>query len=178
MHSSRPDCVFGDARLISSTSTTLAKIGPGRNSKRGLALVEDVGADDVGRQQVGGALHARELAVQRARQRAGQRGLADAGEVLDEDVALGDQRDDDVVQHVVAHLDRPADVLPKRAGDRGRRVDLGPATVPSCSAGSISACTLIPEMNARRKTMSKMARAMSAFVVFGTCLVARRRSPG
>src|SRR5262245_7958132 len=34
MHSSRPDCVFGEARLISSTSTTLAKIGPGRNSKR------------------------------------------------------------------------------------------------------------------------------------------------
>src|SRR5918912_1506754 len=34
MHSSNPDCVFGEARLISSTSTTLAKIGPGRNSKR------------------------------------------------------------------------------------------------------------------------------------------------
>src|SRR4051794_28984475 len=34
MHSSRPDCVFGDARLISSTSTTLANTGPGRNSKR------------------------------------------------------------------------------------------------------------------------------------------------
>src|SRR3954469_22564718 len=34
MHSSRPDWVFGDARLISSTSTMLAKIGPGRNSKR------------------------------------------------------------------------------------------------------------------------------------------------
>ena len=34
MHSSRPDCVLGDARLISSTITTLAKIGPGRNSKR------------------------------------------------------------------------------------------------------------------------------------------------
>src|SRR4051812_12165153 len=32
MHSSRPDCVFGEARLISSTSTTLAKTGPGRNS--------------------------------------------------------------------------------------------------------------------------------------------------
>ena len=32
MHSSRPDWVFGDARLISSTSTTFAKTGPGRNS--------------------------------------------------------------------------------------------------------------------------------------------------
>ena len=59
-----------------------------------LALVVDVGADDVGRQQVGRALHARELAVDRARERAGQRGLADARVVLDEDVALGEQRDD------------------------------------------------------------------------------------
>jgi hypothetical protein len=31
--SSSADCVFGIARLISSTSTTFAKIGPGRNSK-------------------------------------------------------------------------------------------------------------------------------------------------
>ena len=34
MHSSRPDCVFGEARFTSSTSTTFANTGPGRNSKR------------------------------------------------------------------------------------------------------------------------------------------------
>ncbi len=34
MHSSSPDCVLGEARLISSTSTTLANTGPGRNSNR------------------------------------------------------------------------------------------------------------------------------------------------
>ena len=34
MHSSRPDWVFGELRLISSTSTTLANTGPGWNSKR------------------------------------------------------------------------------------------------------------------------------------------------
>ena len=32
MHSSSADCVFGDARLISSPTTTLAKTPPGRNS--------------------------------------------------------------------------------------------------------------------------------------------------
>ncbi len=32
MLSSRADCVFGEARLISSPSTRLAKIGPGLNS--------------------------------------------------------------------------------------------------------------------------------------------------
>jgi hypothetical protein len=31
--SSSADCVFGIARLISSTSTTFANSGPGRNSK-------------------------------------------------------------------------------------------------------------------------------------------------
>src|SRR5579875_578936 len=31
MTSSRADCVFGDARLISSPSTMLANTGPGRN---------------------------------------------------------------------------------------------------------------------------------------------------
>ena len=31
--SNNADCVFGIARLISSTRTTFAKIGPGRNSK-------------------------------------------------------------------------------------------------------------------------------------------------
>src|SRR5690348_17460698 len=32
MHSSSADCVFGEARLISSTSRKFAKLGPGRNS--------------------------------------------------------------------------------------------------------------------------------------------------
>ncbi len=32
MHSSSADCVFGEARLISSTRSTFAKIGPGLNS--------------------------------------------------------------------------------------------------------------------------------------------------
>ena len=34
MHSSSPDCVFGEARLISSTRTTFANTGPGWKSKR------------------------------------------------------------------------------------------------------------------------------------------------
>ena len=33
MHSSSADCVFGEARLISSPSTMLANTAPGRNSK-------------------------------------------------------------------------------------------------------------------------------------------------
>ena len=37
MTSSRADCVLGEARLISSASTMLAKIGPGWKSKVDLA---------------------------------------------------------------------------------------------------------------------------------------------
>ena len=121
MHSSRPDCVLGLARLISSTSTMLAKIGPGPELEARLALVEDVRPDDVGGQQVGGALHARELQVHRARQRAGERRLADARQVLDQDVALGDEADEDVVEQVLAHLDRAADRRRRAAAPSRRR---------------------------------------------------------
>ena len=92
-----------------------------------LALVVDLGADDVGGQQVGRALHARELAVDRARQRARERGLADAGVVLDEDVALGEQRDGDVLEHVGANLDRPLDVSRDAVARRPPRCRSPPA---------------------------------------------------
>ena len=57
--SSSADCVFGIARLISSTSSTLANTGPGRNSNVARLLVEDRQARDVGRLEVGRALDAR-----------------------------------------------------------------------------------------------------------------------
>jgi hypothetical protein len=75
-----------------------------------LALVEDVRADDVGGQQVGGGLDAGVLGVHRAGERASQRGLADSGVVLDEDVPLGHQRDDHLAEHARGDLDGLADV--------------------------------------------------------------------
>jgi hypothetical protein len=42
MTSSSADCVFGEARLISSAMTMLAKIGPGWNSKPRLAWLKIV----------------------------------------------------------------------------------------------------------------------------------------
>jgi hypothetical protein len=76
-----------------------------------LALVVDVGADHVGGQQIGGALHARVLGVDRARQRPRQGGLADARVVLDQHVPLGQHRDQHVAQHALGGLDRPRDVV-------------------------------------------------------------------
>jgi hypothetical protein len=64
-------------------------------------------------------------AVDRARERAGERRLAHAGVVLDEDVPLGEQRDGDVLEHLILDLDGAADVLRDAPGDRDGRVDLG-----------------------------------------------------
>ena len=66
-----------------------------------VALVEDVRADHVRRQEVGGALDARVLGLERAGERPGERRLADAGMVLDQDVALGEKRDDQVAHDLV-----------------------------------------------------------------------------
>ena len=64
--SSNADCVRGVARLISSASRTLAKIGPGPKRGSRPALVEERDAGHVGRQQVGRELDASELAADRA----------------------------------------------------------------------------------------------------------------
>ena len=82
-----------------------------------LALVEDVRADDVGGEQVGRALDARELELQRARERASERGLADAGQVLEEDVALGGDADERLVEQLLADLDGAR----QRVGDAPRQ---------------------------------------------------------
>jgi hypothetical protein len=75
-----------------------------------LALVVDVGADDVGRQEIGRALHPRVVGVQGACQRPRERRLADPGVVLDEDVTLGKQRDQEIADHALVDLDRERDV--------------------------------------------------------------------
>src|SRR4029079_16363168 len=56
-------------------------------AERGAVAVEDRHADDVGRQQVGGELDALVVEPQQARARVAERRLADAGHVLDQQVA-------------------------------------------------------------------------------------------
>ena len=69
MTSSSADCVFGEARLISSASTIVANTGPWWNSKSLVALVVDRHAGDVARQQVGRELDAAVRALHRVRDR-------------------------------------------------------------------------------------------------------------
>ncbi len=111
MHSRSPDWVFGEVRLISSTRTTFAKTGPGWNSKRASRWLKTLVPTTSDGQKVGGALDAGVLGLERAGQRSSESGLADPWVVLDQDVPLGEERNDQVAHHIVGDLDRPADVF-------------------------------------------------------------------
>ena len=81
--SRRADWVFGDARLISSASNTLLNTGPAELEGVG-SSVPDAYSGDVGREEIGGELHATEAAVDAASQCFAQAGLADTRDVLDQ----------------------------------------------------------------------------------------------
>ena len=87
------------------------------------AAVPHADADDVGGQQVGRELDAAVLGVDRGGEGLGQGGLAHAGHVLDEEVALGDEADHGEGDDVVLALDDLADVVDdrRRRRRRGRR---------------------------------------------------------
>ena len=113
MHSSSADCVLGEARLISSPMTMLLNTGPGRNSnswlpvRKMLTPVRSLGS------RSGVNWMRPHVAVDAAGDRLGERRLADAGHVLDQQVALGQQDGErDVGQPWPARhdrLDRSAD---------------------------------------------------------------------
>ena len=117
MASRKLDWVRGVARLISSASTRLAKIGPGLKSKSLGALVEDLAAGDVAGQQVGRALHAHEAQAERGGQGAHQQRLGDAGHVVEQHVAFGEQRDEQQTHLLVLADD---DLLDRSGSHRAR----------------------------------------------------------
>ena len=86
--SSRALCTLAGARLISSASTMLAKIGPLRVWNSPSLRVVDQGADDVGGQQVGRELDSPEGSCTARRQGADGERLGQAGHALDEHVAV------------------------------------------------------------------------------------------
>ena len=63
----------------------------GQEAEIAAFAVEDRQADDVGRQHVAGELDARELQSHQTCERVRQRGLADAGQILDQQVAACQQ---------------------------------------------------------------------------------------
>ena len=125
MHSRRLAWVFGESRLISSARTTFASSRAGVELEPHVAFVEHVDAGDVGRQQVRRELDPCVVRVDRACEGVGQRGLADAGAVLDHDVAIGEQRDEAGLDHVLLAEDDRGDVGRDEAGEACHFFDLG-----------------------------------------------------
>ena len=66
---------------------------PGLELEAAVLRPPDLGAGEVGGQQVGRELHACEVGLQPRRQRADRGGLGQAGRALDQQVAIGEQRD-------------------------------------------------------------------------------------
>ena len=97
MPSSSADCAFGSARFTSSTTSTLAKIGPGLELELPRVRVPDREPGDVRRLEVGRALDPRHgRAVDRAGERPGEHRLRGPGHVLEQDVPLaGEGREDE-----------------------------------------------------------------------------------
>ena len=105
--SSSAACTLAGARLISSARMMFAKIGPFLTLNVLRLLVVDLRADHVGRQQVGRELDARERRVDDLGERAHRERLGEAGHALEQDVAAGEQADEQPLDHRVL-ADDPA----------------------------------------------------------------------
>ena len=79
--------------------------------------VEDVGADDVGRHQVGRALHALELQAHDARERPDRQRLGEAGNALEQRVTAADDREQQQIDHLGLPDDDLGELAARLAGD-------------------------------------------------------------
>ena len=89
------------------------------------ALVVDADAEDVAREQVAGELHAAQLAADGLGDGARERRLADAGHVLDEQVAAGEERDERELDGVLLAFERTLHGLTQRLERGELRRDAG-----------------------------------------------------
>jgi hypothetical protein len=119
--SSRALWALGVARLISSARSSWANTGPdGSGSWRPAGRRRH--PDDVGRQHVAGELDALELQAEQAREDVGEGGLADAGDVLDEQVAAGEDAGQGEADGMLLAEDDAAGGVGEAAGDVTRHV--------------------------------------------------------
>ena len=79
--------------------------------ERAALPIEDVDAGDVRREQIGRELHAMEAQLERARERLGEDGLADAGHVLDEHVPLREKAEERQAKRLGRRMHRRAEAV-------------------------------------------------------------------
>ena len=108
--SSSADCTFAGARLISSASRKLQKTGPSSVSKSAGAGAEDAGADEVGRDEVGRELDPLEAAAEHLGGGLDRQRLGEARDAFDQEVAAGEQADEDALEHRVLPGDHALDL--------------------------------------------------------------------
>ena len=89
------------------------KTGPGMEDEllAAVALLQDVAAGDVGRQQVGRELDAPEVERQQSRQRLDELGLAESGQTFEQHVTAREQRRDDLVDRLFLAEDDAAQLV-------------------------------------------------------------------
>ena len=106
---------MGGVRLISSARMTLANSGPARNlnsrAPGRAVLLDDLGAGDVGRHQVGRELNAAEVERQALGQRRDHQRLGQARHAFQDAVAAAEQRDQQLLDHLVLADDHAAKLL-------------------------------------------------------------------
>ena len=127
MHSSIAAWVLGLARLISSPTTTLAKIPPGRNSNWRVSWLNTETPVTSEGSRSGVNWIRRTGAVDRARERLAEHRLADAGHVLDQQVTAGEQHHQRGPGDLRLALDDRRDVGLDPLGDGADLVDVGSA---------------------------------------------------
>ncbi len=113
--------VLAGARLISSASRNVVKIGPLTSSERVALEVEDIRAGDVGGHQVGRELDAVEVRAEHVGERADEQRLGDAGHAFDERVLAGEDRDERLIDDLLLADDDLADF---RAGGGQQALEL------------------------------------------------------
>ena len=103
----------------------MAKIGPFGELEEaaagGVLFLEQLGAGDVARHQVGRELHAREREVERLRHGLHEQRLGEAGHADEQHVAAGEERGDEIVDGLLLADDAAADLGDER---RPRRCQL------------------------------------------------------
>ena len=118
----------GLARLISSAISSWQKTGPGMKRKRPpsrLAFLEHLGAENVGRHQVGGALDALVLEAEDRAQGLDEPGLGEAGDADQQRVSAAQEGDQGLLDHFALTKDDFADALADEAQASAQRFDLG-----------------------------------------------------
>jgi hypothetical protein len=141
--SSSADCVFGIARLISSTSTTFANTGPAE-LEVALELVVDRQPRHIGRLEIRRALDPRrDRALDRLRDRAREHGLRGAGDVLEQRVPAAHERGDHEHDLLALAVDDRLDVVEEPIGDAAARPSSSAPTHPT-SLGLESVSAAIP----------------------------------